>query len=88
MHMYALLDLLIEEEKKRIEGNLSKYVDALLRSADQRELTLTVTREGMATHESLQRILVDLCKVGLVTIDAHYTDRNTQLCAHAIPQGL
>ena len=82
------MNFLVDEEKRRIEEALPIYADALIRSADLRGFFLTVSVEGVDQAKPMQRILDDLCKVELVTIDTHYTHRDSQIVAHATPLGL
>lgn len=83
----AALYALVEKEKQRIDGELPTYADALTRSINPDGLVLTIMVEGVDQNEHLHRILDELCKSGLVTIDTHYTHRNIQLTAHASPLG-
>jgi predicted transcriptional regulator len=84
----SALYFLVEEEKRRLDGELAAYADALVRSIDPNGLALTIVVEGVNESDPVHRILDELCKVGLVTIDTHYTHRNVQLTAHATPLGV
>ncbi len=83
----AILYALVEKEKQRIDDELPAYADALSRCIEPAGLVLTIQVEGVDQNEHLRKVLDDLCKVGLVMIDTHYTHRNIQLTAHATPLG-
>lgn len=82
-----VLDFLVEEEKRRIDKALPDYANALILSTDPKGLILTISVEGGTQSQPMHRILDDLCKVALVTIDIHYTHRNSEIIAHATPLG-
>ena len=86
----SVLNALVEEEKHRIEKEILTYANALILSTDPNGLELTITIEGsdISDSHSMRRILDELCKVGLVSTDVHYTHRNAQLIARATPQGM
>jgi len=83
----STLNFLVEEEKRRVDNELSAYANALILSTDPKGLVLTIMVEGVDQYPPMHRILDELCKVALVTIDTHYTHRNAQLTAHATPLG-
>ena len=83
----STLNYLVEEEKRRIDKALSAYTDALIRSTDPKGLFLTVSVEGVDQSQPMNRILDDLRKVELVTIDIHYTHRYSEIIANATPLG-
>jgi hypothetical protein len=81
------LNFLVEEEKRRLDKALSAYANALVLSTDPRGLIRTISVEGVDQSQPMHRILNDLCKVALVTIDIHYSHRNSEIIAHATPLG-
>jgi hypothetical protein len=81
------LNFLVKEEKRRLDKSLSAYANALVLSTEPRGLVFTTSVEGVDQAQPMQRILNDLCKVALVTIDTHYTHRDTEIIAHATPLG-
>jgi hypothetical protein len=84
----SALNILVENEKLRLDREISSYADALVRSTSADGLVLTINVEGVDEHDEVRRILGDLCNAGLVTIDTHFTHRNAQLTAHATQVGL
>ncbi len=80
---------LVDDERKRIEDNVSKYSDILIGSTSPGGYYLTFIVEGLDNVEAQQtkRLIDDLCKVGLVSTDTHWTHRNAQLVARATPLG-
>ncbi len=80
---------LVDDERKRIENNMGAYADILTAATKRDGYLLTYIVEGLDNPDSMatKRLIDDLCRVGLVSTDTHWTHRNAQLVARATPLG-
>ncbi len=82
------LQILVEDERRRVEKMHQFYAKALKRAAQRDGLALTVTVHGIDVSEAAaaRRVIEDLQRLGLVTVNKLYTD-NIQLRVYATPEG-